>query len=62
MNDTHIQWASKHNWYVGHGVNSNNQVFIRTKHTVKGSLTGTTSERTMDFTDIVSLKRWFGVV
>lgn len=32
MTDEQIQWASKQKWYVGHGVNANNIVFIRVKY------------------------------
>lgn len=52
MTDKQIKWASSHDWYVGHGVNAENQVFIRVD---------LGEGRTLDFTNFDRLTKWAGI-
>lgn len=52
MNKQHIQWASRHDWYIGHGVDSENRVFIR--------VVEWETDTYLDFTDYQALREWAG--
>lgn len=63
MTDQQIKWAAQHDWYVGHGVNVENQLFIRVKEDtlMQDPEFGTTYGRDVhDFTDYQALRAWAG--
>lgn len=56
MKEQHIKWASSHDWYIGHGVDSENRVFIRVVEWAMAWETDTY----LSFTDIQKLREWAG--
>lgn len=54
MNEQQMKWASQHDWYIGHGVNVDNVLFVR----VRGDIGDVAWTR--DFTDYQALRAWAG--
>lgn len=51
MTESQLKWASQHDWYVGHGTNVENELFIRVRIDYV---------TTQDFTDFQALRAWAG--
>lgn len=56
MNEEHIKWAAQHDWYIGHGVNSENTLFVRVREWQQGFNT----YMHVQFTDYQALRAWAG--
>lgn len=59
MKEQIIKWASHHDWYIGHGVDVENKLFIRVKEYYVG-LSGHVFDKAIDFTDFQALRKWAG--
>lgn len=53
MKEQHIKWAAQHDWYIGRGVDANNNLFIRVKHDML-------ADASMDFFSYTELREWAG--
>jgi hypothetical protein len=53
MKEQHIKWASQHDWYIGHGVNVENKLFIRVKNDM-------VADESIDFFSYTELREWAG--
>lgn len=60
MKEQHIKWASSHDWYIGHGVDASNQVFVRVRDDYYLRREGRWVEDTHDFTSYQALREWAG--
>lgn len=58
MTDQQIKWAAQHDWYVGHGVNVENKLFIRVKERLVDDIGY--YDVTYDLTDYQALRAWAG--
>lgn len=53
MKEQHIKWASQHDWYIGHGVDANNKLFVRVREDMLAS-------GYIDFTCYYLMREWAG--
>uniref|UniRef100_A0AAU6W024 Uncharacterized protein n=1 Tax=Pseudomonas phage Ulitu01 TaxID=3138550 RepID=A0AAU6W024_9CAUD len=53
MTAQQIKWAAAHDWYLGHGTNADNQLFVKVRHEY---LTG----ESQFFTNYQELREWAG--
>lgn len=53
MNKQQLAWAAAHDWYIGHGTNANNEIFVKVRH-------DWIADHALTFTDYQKLREWAG--